>query len=252
MMGSGYAINPFTGKMEWVGRLKRPGYYRDADNELLIHVDASATKLVHLCIGNRVYLVQSGMTCNLGAVGPGGLDMGEVQANTPYYLYAVISGGNAHLVASVRAPGDGGPQGYTPWTYIGAVMTNGGTADFNTFMASGGVYVSNSGILDTATHTGDTNVTELAMPCPVTAINRYCRLNIVAGAALAGSSSRASGENSSLSSLAIVSPRVSATHYTFGWIPHLVAQKVYIDLGLASYSGFVTLMGWQEDPSIFP
>lgn len=61
---------------------------------------------------------------NFGLNGLGGLDAGSLQANTLYYLYAVVSGGLIGLVASLNS---NGPTGFPIYREIGKVITNAGS-----------------------------------------------------------------------------------------------------------------------------
>jgi len=246
---TGYALNPFTGKAEWVGRLRRPPYYRDSDNSLLVHVDGSDVKLLHFLIGNRVYIVNEGLTCNFATTGAGGLDRGDVAANTPYYLYAVVSSGSIKLIASVVAPNDGGPQGYELWTYIGACATDDGSATFYEFTATNGFFLTRT-TLDTVSEsaTAGSYVEHTLNSLPITTRSIYGALIAKPNASGAGRSVYVAG-NGANSSLTQNSQVASEYCHITGWVNLITAKTIYLYLENTNCSAEFILLGWQEDPT---
>lgn len=75
-------------------------------------------------VGGQGYKLNAALVCNLSS---GGLDTGSLAANTLYYVYAVISGGNVVLEASLNGPGVG-PTGFTQFRSLGAFRTLSGSA----------------------------------------------------------------------------------------------------------------------------
>jgi hypothetical protein len=69
------------------------------------------------------------VTCNLGVVGPNGLDTGSQQASTWYHFYGIWNGTTVACLASATAPVTGPtlPTGYTHWAYAAAVFSDGTT-----------------------------------------------------------------------------------------------------------------------------
>jgi len=250
--GLGYAVNPFTNRMEWVGRLKRPGYYCDSAGTE-VKIDASPNQLVQLLIGNRVYLLKESLVCNLAHVGPGGLDAGAITAATPYYLYAIIDSRKVQLIASVRPPGEGGPQGYSPWSYIGAMMTERLAATFRRFNALNGVFRCTRELFESSTLTGTTTATQMTVTCPVTAKVNYIRMFILQDGTLVNGGNyvlASSDGNALLTTIVHATSTIGIT--TYGDIPHLVQQSIWLRLARTAYQGRIYLYGWQEDPMIYP
>lgn len=77
-----------------------------------------------LLLGGQGYKLNSALVCNLSS---GGLDTGSLAANTLYYVYAAVSGGNVILEASLNGPSVG-PTGFTQWRQIGRFRTLSGSA----------------------------------------------------------------------------------------------------------------------------
>jgi hypothetical protein len=136
-------------------RVPRPSYYSDAPNNVVI-VPGSSDLPSGFFIGDRQYRVTENVFMDMSRSGVGGIDTGSFEANTNYYLYAVLSGRMVNLISS-KSPPPNGPQGISEWTYLGAFRTI--TAQINPFRASRGL-VKCDNYFNGITHTGDTSWTE--------------------------------------------------------------------------------------------
>lgn len=199
-------------------------------------------------IDGKLYYNSAAEDCNLSTAGRGGLDTGSSVANTPYYLYAIpaVSGRGFDLVASATAPTTG-PTGFSSWSYVGACLTASSSGAFDIFTAVGGFLTCTVG-LHSASHTGNTTRTDKQLICPTTAINRFVRMQLDVSATLSGTSNRFNAVDVAGSAVLLVAPRVSSTHFEWGWVPHLDPQVIWIQCARSDYTVTARLYGWQEDP----
>jgi hypothetical protein len=102
---------------------------------------ADAQLRVMLTDGSR-YISNAALTVNLTVSGRGGLDTGSEASSTWYYVYAVpaTTSGQLAVVASVTAPGSGGPTGFSAWKYLGAIR-NDGSSNIVKFYQAGNEFV---------------------------------------------------------------------------------------------------------------
>jgi hypothetical protein len=102
---------------------------------------------VMLTDGSR-YLSNAALTVNLTVSGRGGLDTSTEQPSTWYYVYAVpaTTAGQLAVVASVTAPGSGGPTGFSAWKYLGAIR-NDGSSNIKKFNQSGSTFTYREGVI---------------------------------------------------------------------------------------------------------
>ena len=63
-------------------------------------------------VGGQGYSASATLTLSTAVSGAGGIDTGSIAANSTYYVYAVLSGGNLSLIASLATPSTG-PSGFT-------------------------------------------------------------------------------------------------------------------------------------------
>lgn len=75
-----------------------------------------------LRVGGLGAITKSALNLDLSANGFGGLDTGSITANSLYYIYAVISGSQTGLVASLSP---NGPTGFLQYKKVGALYTDG-------------------------------------------------------------------------------------------------------------------------------
>jgi hypothetical protein len=242
---SGYARNPVTGEMQFVGRLKRPSYYCDSSGTV-VKVDAKNQPLL---IGNTLYKLKSDLRCNLANNGAGGLDVGTIAANTPYYLYIVDNSDSLSLVASVRNP-DTGPSGWKDWTYIGSCGSDDSVARINNFNSSGGFYLTRQ-TLEEKSETASAGSYEAKTfnVMPVTATKAYVQVRAYANNA--GGVDKVvyvSGEGS-YHTLIQQSQVEDVGCYVNGWVYITTPKTLWIYISDTDCPGRVRLFGWHEDPT---
>jgi hypothetical protein len=63
-------------------------------------------------VAGQGYSPSATLTLSTATSGAGGIDTGSIAANSTYYVYAILSGGNLSLIASLATPSTG-PSGFT-------------------------------------------------------------------------------------------------------------------------------------------
>lgn len=73
-----------------------------------------------ITIGGKQYSTNN-LVCDLTLSGVGGIDIGSVQANKLYYVYAVVYSGNVVLIASLSIVS---PIGFLRYVFLGRITTD--------------------------------------------------------------------------------------------------------------------------------
>lgn len=226
--------NALTSIASLESRYKRPSYYFDGTD---IIVPASSAKPARFYIDGTSYTVTSDLSLT-----PSGLS-----ANTPYYLYATLSGETVVLELSATSPAT---RTGSAWTYLGAASTEDGSATLRPFQSLGGMYISKDSIESYSFDGGvdGTGPHEQAFAAmPTTASQAYFALR--AEGANAGGTARVTSGSSTTDSVLIVAQQVSGVNnYINGWVPILTNQTVWIRLSNSANDCRVQLLGWQEEP----
>lgn len=207
-------------------------------------VAASASRPAAVYISEQLYYNTSNTDCDLSTSGSGGLDTGSVAAKKTYYIYAIPGTGSAfELVGSLTGP-DTGPTGFSDWSYIGAVVTNGFAQLLQSRSSNGDTCLETYS--EELTHSGDTNVTTKVFDTlPVTATVAYVEMKLSATQAMYSLVSSYSFGNQTLRADLVA----AGTVYVKGYAPIIDSQTLYLTLSDATGSAMgVRIMGWKEDP----
>jgi hypothetical protein len=251
---AGYAIDPFTKKLTYVGKLPRPAYYCDSAGTV-VKVDASEDKPIVVNMGGQLSILDRDLECDLSTNGYGSLDTGSIAANTPYYLYLVPHPVRVvEIVASASDPSTGlDGEDYPRWTYIGACATSSSGASFQEFQATGGKYLCVNEI-ERETLTGTTTMTQKQFDClPLTArigiFQVFLSPNVGDGA---GDYVQIGGVNGADTSF--IYGQVASISISDGGIetPIITPQNIWLRTSDADNTCQVDLNGWQEDPTEWP
>ena len=240
----GYIVNPITGAFQFLGQYRKPNY-KWSDNNRIV-VPASSTKPVYYVLGGQVYRVASSLYMNATTSGVGGLRSGvSLEANKPYYLYAVKNGETVGIVGDVNDP-DTGPQGFTPWSYVGAFATATGSATITAFQAVNGLYMANDEI-ENESNSAASRVSATFESLPTTAIIMLAQIAISGTQADASglASGKDAGDDAILDHLQVT----GVDTFNQGMIPIFTTQTIYITNGHANNTTIIQMYGWREDPS---
>jgi hypothetical protein len=106
---------------QYFGQQNIPNIVKASSSSITLAA-TNAGQPVSILVGGQAYTPSATLTLSTGTSGAGGLDTGSIAANSTYYVYAVISGGNLALVASLAGISTG-PTGFTQWAPIGLFKT---------------------------------------------------------------------------------------------------------------------------------
>lgn len=237
-------------------RIRRPSYLCD-DSGTDITVPASVDKPIYFVINGELIEVTDDLVCDLSdPVGPGALDEGTIQQNTPYYLYGIKSSGTVAIMASDNAPGDDGPTGYEAWTYIGACATDEVNASFVPFKSQNGFYQCVEEIeVETEAKNSVVAQQHTFASMPTTADKVWVQVVVDAEAAadaetcIIASCVPASGSYDTILCRSLLTAGgAGRDNYADGWVPIIEAGVVYITSS-TNCAVQLQMCGWQEDPT---
>lgn len=214
-----------------------------AENPL--YLITGETRQVNQPQGYKLYIATSALNCNLATNGLGGLRDGlTVQANTPYYLYAVVDEAtdSPAILADINDPTIG-PAGYAygEWHYQGAVCTFFGAANLPRMISSCGIAITDSFIEQKTFGPGSGTVSFDALP--LTAKHAYLQAFATSGI----------GNVFTVNDPALVQTSMVAAHKN--WIgPSFLEVRTPQAWNWVLGGGDAALMlrGWIEDPTLYP
>lgn len=232
-------------------RYMKPAYECRAEGKIVV-VPGSAAIPSIVYIGGEVRAATVDKFCSVAQTGTNGLDIGTVAAGTAYYLYAVPGdAGTFDLVISAQPPANG-PVGYEKWSYVGGLCTIQGGTTIPIFKASGGLLIGNNEI-ESESHTGGVVPNGEIFGClPVTAQLAWGSVSILGGTT--DSLGRVMGTNTTDANAVFQNNVVagSVQNYAPGFVPIFTAQTIYLQLDTAGNTVDFLLLGWREDPSLYP
>lgn len=233
--------NPLTGLPDFLGRYNKPSFgYQSAKS---VVVPASDSAPAYYVISGVPYLVNTNLECDLTSS-----LSSAIAADTIYYLYAALSGGDVVLVADIDPPATG-PRNASEWTYIGAFYTN-GSSNVEKFSSIRG-FTLYSQYVDIVSHTGDTTITQKTLTIPTTAKQSY-GIAVLQGITAAFQFGSAMGDNTGSASVNLTTGgegMASGESQNAGFVPLVEAQTVYLYTNTAANTIQFRLYGWMEDPS---
>lgn len=203
-------------------------------------------------INGKLYVNYGNITCNLAATGLNGLDTGALALNTTYYMYAVPSGDQFGLVASITPPSGAGPTGFTnAWTYLGAFVTESASANLIPFRHSAGRYLTNKAIQTIANTVAIAPTSFNVTRCPIWVCELH--LDVRFFGTVINSVGRVSSINDvAANNMSIINPTAGAAGINRhqGTIPIIDPNagipRIYVWSSVATATTQVDLNGWTE------
>lgn len=225
-------------------REERPGFkYASATTVTLSASDDNPATFV---LGGKLLAIVEDLTMDIATSGAGGLDTGSVAADTIYYLYAVNDSDEVSLVASVTDPNTG-PTGFTNWSYLGAMLTD-GSSNIPPFMHAQGTMILGATSSGWDVTASETSLTSKTVKLPTTAKHGYFRStwsNVVTIANTLGVGPTSIESTIKHKANSATAANNNVVHW---WVPILEAQTIYTITSEAADSVGVRVMGWREHP----